>query len=60
MVLMLRRFHRARAMPSVIGCGGSCHGAVICLGALQRLAFVALGFVGLSRLLIFGVDGVVR
>jgi hypothetical protein len=28
-------------------------------GALQGLAFVALGFVGLSRLLIFGVDGVV-
>lgn len=61
MVLMLRRFHpgRTRIMPSFTGCGGSCHGAITSLGALQGFTFIALGFLGLGRLFIFGVDGVV-
>ena len=56
---MLRRFHRRRAMSAVLGRGGSCHRPVIRLGALQRFAFLALGFVSLGRLSVSGVDGVV-
>src|SRR5262245_31532037 len=56
MVLMLRRFHRGRAV-SVIG--RSRHGAVIDLGTVQGLTFVTSGFVRLGRLLILGVRGVV-
>ena len=46
-------------MPSFTGCGWSCHGAITSLGALQGFTFIALGFLGLGRLFIFGVDGVV-
>ena len=31
-------------MPSFTGCGGSCHGAITSLGALQGFTFIALGF----------------
>ena len=54
---MLGRFHRGRAVPAVLGPG--CSGTVIRFGALQRLAFVALGFPILSGFILFGVDGLV-
>ena len=46
-------------MPAVLGSGRSGHRAVICVGALQGLAFVVLGFLGLALLILVGADGVV-
>lgn len=58
MLLMLRRFHRGRAML-VIGCRRSCHRAVIGFGTVQRFTLLPLGFVRLGRLFVLGVNGVV-
>lgn len=61
MAQVLGRCHRnrARAAPAVLGSGRSDHRAVICLGALQGLAFVAPGFLDLALLILVGLEGVV-
>src|SRR3954462_8892785 len=54
--VMLRRFHRGRAVPAVSRPG---RGAVVCFRALQWLTFMLLGFPSFGCLFLFGVDGVV-
>jgi hypothetical protein len=57
--VMLRRFHRGRAVAAVSRSGGAGRRAVVCFRALQWLTFMLLGFPSFGRLFLFGVDGVV-